>query len=235
MTRPIVNSSLDLPEILFEDNHLIVARKPAGFLSQADGKPSPDMLTFLKAYLKEKYSKPGEVFLGLVHRLDQPVGGVMVFARTSKAAARLSQQVRDHQMKKEYLAVVHGCPEPSAGEILIRLLKDPATNQVRVDPAGLESNLAYESVAYDRSTDCTLLRIRLGTGRGHQIRVSLAHSGWPIVFDQKYGRPGDRGRGDVALFASDLGFTHPTRPEWMAFHADPPVIPPFDRFREIGV
>jgi len=230
--RPL---TLGQPEILHEDNHLIVVCKPAGFLSQADGKDAPDLVNWLKAYVKEKYKKPGEVFIGLVHRLDQPVGGVMVFARTSKAAARLSQQIRERQMDKEYRAVVHGRPQPAEGVIHIRLVKDPATNRVRVDPEGLASDLAFETIGYDAESDCSLLRIRLGSGRGHQIRVSLAHSGWPIVFDQKYGLASDRGKGDVALFASDLRFTHPTRPERLAFHADLPDKPPFDRFHAIDV
>lgn len=223
------------PEILHEDNHLIVVIKPVGFLSQADGKDALDLVNWLKAYVKEKYSKPGEVFIGLLHRLDQPVGGVMVFARTSKAAARLSQQIRDRQMEKEYRAVVHGRPQPVEGVIQVRLVKDPSTNRVRVDPEGLASDLAYETIGYDQASDCSLLRIRLGSGRGHQIRVSLAHAGWPIVFDQKYGLASDRGKGDVALFASDLRFTHPTRPERLAFHADLPDQPPFDRFHAFDV
>lgn len=227
--------SIGQPEILHEDNHLIVVLKPVGFLSQADGKDAPDLVNWLKAYVKEKYGKPGEVFIGLVHRLDQPVGGVMVFARTSKAAARLSQQIRDRQVEKEYRAVVHGRPQPADDIIRVRLVKDPATNRVRVDPEGLASDLAYETIGYDQSSDCSLLRIRLGSGRGHQIRVSLAHAGWPIVFDQKYGKASDRGKGDVALFASDLRFTHPTRPERMAFHAELPDKPPFDRFHAIDV
>ena len=159
----------------------------------------------------------------------------MVFARTSKAAARLSQQVRDHLVDKRYLAVVHGRPQPPDGEIHVRLLKDTQTNMVRVDPAGLESVLAYRTVACDEASGTCLLRILLGTGRGHQIRVSLAHAGWPIVFDQKYGLPGDRGRGDVALFAWGLAFGHPTRPERLAFSAPPPTVPPFDRFEAFYV
>lgn len=222
-----------LPAIVHEDNQIIVAVKPAGWLSQADGKAAPDMLTVLKAYIKEKYGKPGDVFLGLVHRLDQPVGGLMVFARTSKAAARLSEQVRERRVDKLYLAVVHGQPQPAGGDIRVRLLKDPQTNTVRVDPAGLESTLEYRTAACDAASGTCLLQIRLGTGRGHQIRVSLAHAGWPIVFDQKYGRPADRGRGDIALFAWGLAFMHPTRPERLAFSVPPPSVPPFDRFETI--
>jgi 23S rRNA pseudouridine1911/1915/1917 synthase len=226
---------MDQPKILYEDNHLIVADKPAGYLSQADGKGAPDMLTFLKSYISQKYDKPGDVFMGLVHRLDQPVSGIMVFARTSKAASRLSQQIRDHQMEKKYKAIVHGRPDPPAGEIKIRLLKDQETNLVRVDPTGKESNLVYQTVAYDLTSDSTLLAIELGTGRGHQIRVSLAHAGWPIYFDQKYGLPSDRGCGDIALIASSLRFKHPTRDEMLTFNIDLPPRPPYDRFQHMGL
>lgn len=237
LKKPVASygRTLGRPEIVYEDNHVIVAIKPPGFLSQADGGPSPDMLTWLKAYVKDTYQKPGDVYLGLVHRLDQPVGGLMVFARTSKAAARLSSQIRDHEMEKGYLAVVHGLPEPSAGEIRICLKKAPATNLVRVDPTGLESTLTYETVRHDEKTDSTLLRIRLGTGRGHQIRVSLAHAGWPIVFDQRYGSSADRGRGDIALFAHRLGFRHPTLRDLRLFEAPIPTQAPFDRFQPLGV
>ncbi len=225
----------DQPVIIHEDNHVIVAVKPPGFLSQADGGPAPDMLTWLKAVIKEKYEKPGAVYLGLVHRLDQPVSGLMVFARTSKSASRLSSQIRERRFEKGYLAVVHGHPVPATGEICVRLLKDASTNRVRVDPAGLESSLIYEVIAYHEQTDSSLISISLGTGRGHQIRVSLAHRGWPIVYDQRYGLTEDRGLGDIALFANRLGFFHPTRKDWCLFTQPMPTRHPFDRFRPFDV
>jgi 23S rRNA pseudouridine1911/1915/1917 synthase len=229
------NSGREIPTILYEDNHLLVAIKPAGWLSQADSSQSPDMLTELKAYLKQKYNKPGEVFLGLVHRLDQPVSGIMVFARTSKAASRLSEQVREHRLERRYLAVIHSRPEAESGDIHVNLLKDKKTNITRVDPAGLASTLHYRLLAFDAASETSLVEIQLGTGRSHQIRVSFAYAGWPLVFDQKYGLPRDRGRGDVALFAWKLAFEHPTKRERLEFAAPLPKQAPFDRFAGVDI
>ncbi|NCA98423.1 MAG: RluA family pseudouridine synthase [Clostridia bacterium] len=225
-------------EIFYEDNHVLVVRKPAGILSQADDTGKPDLLNLLKRDIKQRYQKPGAVFLGLVHRLDQPVSGLMVFARTSKAASRLSEQVRTHQLGKFYLAVVKGCPEPAAGRLEDHLEKNCMTNLVRVvEPGqGQPAFLDYEVVATDPERDCSLVRITLGTGRSHQIRVQFASRGWPLLGDQRYG-PSTREetqknkvRMDLALFAYRLTFKHPTREEVMDFSISPPDTPPWSYF-----
>ena len=188
MRQTQTNHTQACPEILYEDNHLLVAVKLPGVLSQADGSQAPDMLTLLKHYLKVKYQKPGQVFLGLVHRLDRPVGGVMVFARTSKAAARLSEQIRRHELEKIYLAVVDGCPEPSQGQWQDYLEKDHRLNKVTRSDAvkGKAAWLFYKTLQTDPATGMSLIAVKLGTGRGHQIRVQLALHGCPIAGDRKY-------------------------------------------------
>ncbi|MDW7657406.1 MAG: RluA family pseudouridine synthase [Bacillota bacterium] len=229
------------PQILYEDNHILVAVKKPGLLSQADGSQTLDMLTLLKEDIRQRYQKPGRVFLGLVHRLDQPVGGVMVFARTSKAAGRLSNQIRQHQFEKYYLAVVHGCPEPPSGKLSDCLEKDPARNLVQIVPPGFgkEAWLSYVVVSADAESGLCLLGIRLGTGRPHQIRVQLASRGWPIVGDRRYGlQQQSTSAGKVsepALFACALGFSHPTRPEQLFFSAAPPAEPPWNRFPAVDL
>jgi 23S rRNA pseudouridine1911/1915/1917 synthase len=224
-----------LPVILYEDNHILVAIKKPGLLSQSDGSQTPDMLTLLKEDIRQRYQKPGRVFLGLVHRLDQPVGGVMVFARTSKAAGRLSAQIREHQFAKYYLAVVHGFPEPPGGRLADYLAKDPARNIVQVVPEGhgKQAWLSYARIESDVS-GFSLMAIRLGTGRPHQIRVQLASRGWPIVGDRRYGFE-EQGTysgkvSEPALFACALGFSHPTRAEHLFFSASPPDEPPWNCF-----
>jgi len=224
------------PEIVYEDNHLIVAVKKPGVLSQADSSDSPDMLTLLKQDIKIRYNKPGDVFLGLVHRLDQPVGGLMVFARTSKAASRLSQQVRDHQFAKIYLAVIQGRPVHDRGTLQDDLLQDTATRQVRVVQAGSgqAASLDYQVVSQRPELNLALLAIRLHTGRGHQIRVQLASRGWPIVNDFRYGSgAGNHRRADIALLAAGLGFLHPVSRQWMQFTASPPQEEPWTAFPEV--
>ena len=215
-----------LPDIsiLYEDNHLLVAVKPCGVLSQSDGSGAPDMLTLLKCYLREKYAKPGNVFLGLIHRLDRPVGGVMVFARTSKGASRLSEQVRTRRFEKEYLAAVSGVLGPPEGTLRGFLTKDDATGSVSVSEEGTEGKeavLHYRVLSHSAKPDGTLLLVRLETGRAHQIRAQLAHTGHPIAGDTRYGGRADA-NGGFGLHACRRGFFHPVSGEKLVFVAPPP-------------
>ena len=216
--------------VLFEDNHLIVAIKPAGVLSQSDGSNAPDMLTILKAYIKEKYQKPGEVYLGLVHRLDRPVSGVMVFARTSKAASRLSEQIRSRKVEKLYRCVVNGVLE-GEGRLENYISKDESTNMVTVSdiekPGYKASYLDYK--ALDSKDGLTLVEVKLGTGRSHQIRAQMAHSGFPLIGDQKYGKKDERTK-DIALEAYKLSFEHPVKREFITFEAPVPASFPWSLF-----
>lgn len=217
--------------VLYEDNHLLVVCKPPNVPVQADASGDEDLLTALKAYLKRKYGKPGEVYLGLVHRLDRPVGGAMVFARTSKAAARLTDQVRTRQMGRTYLAVVRGDP-PGSGALRDFLLKDERTNTSRAVPEGTpgakEARLTYRVLA--RREGLALCEIHLQTGRSHQIRVQFSHGGWPLWGDARYGggRPGEQ----IALWGCALDLVHPTKKEAMHFSCPPPEVLPFSRFPE---
>ena len=217
-------------KILYEDNHLIVAVKPAGILSQSDGSDAPDMLTILKAYIKEKYNKPGEVYLGLVHRLDRPVSGVMVFARTSKAASRLSEQIRTRKVDKIYRAVVQGKMDAS-GSIENYILKDSSTNTVSVHdrevPGSKYAALDYKTVK--TLEDRSLVEIKLGTGRAHQIRAQFANSGHPLLGDRRYGDTAFWS-GDIALQAFRLEFDHPTKGERMSFEIGVPEGQPWVSF-----
>ena len=217
-------------KIIYEDNHIIVAIKPAGVLSQSDGSNAPDMLTILKAYIKEKYKKPGEVFLGLVHRLDRPVSGVMVFARTSKAASRLSEQIRSRKVDKIYRCVVTGVLE-GEGRLENYISKDELSNTVTVSdfekPGFKASYLDYRAVS--SKDGMTLTEVRLGTGRSHQIRAQMAHSGHPIIGDQKYGKKDNRTK-DIALEAYKLSFEHPVKREFITFEAPVPGTFPWSLF-----
>lgn len=208
-------------KILYEDNHLLVVEKPVNMPVQADSSGDPDLLTALKAYVKEKYHKPGDVYLGLVHRLDRPVGGVMVFARTSKAAARLTAQFSNHTAKKRYAAVV--CGRPCAEATLSDWLrKDEATFSSAVVTEGTEgakpARLHYATLAVN--SGCALTDIELYTGRPHQIRVQMQHAGFPLYGDQRYNpeaRPGQQ----IALWAYALTLQHPTLNEPMTFYSAP--------------
>ena len=217
-------------KVLYEDNHIIVALKPAGVLSQGDGSNSPDMLTILKAYIKEKYEKPGDVYLGLVHRLDRPVSGVMVFARTSKAASRLSEQIRNRKVEKIYRCVVDGILE-GEGRLENYISKDENSNKVTVadreKPGYKAAYLDYKSLASEAGL--TMAEIRLGTGRSHQIRAQMAHCGHPIIGDQKYGLSDKRCK-DIALEAYRLSFEHPVKREFITFEAPLPEGFPWSLF-----
>lgn len=205
--------------ILYEDNHLLVVEKPVNMPVQADMSGDLDLLTELKAYIKQKYDKPGEAYLGLCHRLDRPVGGVMVFARTSKAASRLTEQFASHTAKKRYLAIVSG--EAKASDTLTDyLVKDEATFSSRVAAKGeagaKEARLSYDRLARDNDSGESLLDVRLYTGRPHQIRVQLTHAGLPIKGDQRYGKNAQVGT-QICLFAYALTICHPTLKEEMTF------------------
>lgn len=199
---------------------MLVAVKPPNMLSQADRTGDTDMLTELKEYIRVKYGKPGRVYLGLVHRMDRPVGGLMVFARTSKAAARLSAQVATHEMGREYLCVVTG-PVQDSFTLTDYLVKDTRLNQVEVCEADVKG--AQEAILHgeciERREGTALCAISLETGRNHQIRVQMAHAGAPLWGDNRYGHgiPGQQ----IALWGYKLTFTHPTTRETMTFYDVP--------------
>lgn len=215
---------------VYEDNHLLVVVKPQGQLTQSDETGDLSLQDECKQYIKEKYQKPGEVYLGLVHRLDRPVGGLVAFARTSKAASRLSEQLRTHHMEREYLAVVEGEDLPARGDLRDWLLQGE-DGLVRVVPEGTpgakEARLRYERLGARDGT--ALVHLRLETGRKHQIRVQLSHLGYPIRYDMRYGH-GERGR-DIALFGAVLRLTHPTLKKEMTFTACPenPAFRPYEK------
>lgn len=182
--------------VIYEDNHIIVVEKMPNIPSQGDKTEDIDMLTIIKEYLKEKYEKPGNVYLALIHRLDRPVGGVMVFAKTSKAAARLSEEVRERRIKKEYLVVADGKFEKQKGTLEDYLLKNERKNMSKVVPEGTKNaklaKLDYEVLRYNEEIDLSVVRVLLHTGRHHQIRLQLANTGHSIYGDQKYGTRGRR-------------------------------------------
>ncbi|MEI6602043.1 MAG: RluA family pseudouridine synthase [Clostridia bacterium] len=211
-------------DIVYEDNHIVVVNKPVNVPSQADVSGDVDMLSMVKQYIKEKYEKPGDVYIGLVHRLDRPAGGLMVFARTSKAASRLSEQMRSKKIVKKYLAVVSGiCP---VGDGVTRLEgyieKDSTTNKVAVYDIkkGDAKFAALEYECLQCASPLSLVRVSLETGRPHQIRAQMAHAGLPLYGDQKYGdgRVGQQ----LALWSNQLSFAHPVTQEVLNFVSPPP-------------
>ena len=213
--------------IIYEDNHLLVVEKPINIPTQEDNTKDKDLLTILKEYIKEKYNKPGNVYLGLVHRLDRPVGGIMVFARTSKAAARLSEQVRNKTFKKTYNAVVIGNINKE-GKLKDYLLKDEKKNIVKVDKNGKEAILNFKKLNFKDNT--SLVEINLETGRSHQIRVQMSHYGYPLFGDQKYNKTSKVGE-QIALFSKKIEFIHPTTNEKLVFELDLPNRYPFTIFK----
>ena len=213
-------------KVLYEDNQIIVVEKEQNIPSQADKTGDIDMLTIVKQYIKEKYNKPGEAYIGLVHRLDRPVGGVMVFARTSKAASRLSEQVRNKTLQKTYIAVVDGHFAENKGVLEDYLYKDERNNISKVvnkDKKNAKlAKLEYEVLDYDEKRDLSTVKIKLHTGRHHQIRVQFANSGHSLYGDQKYGT---RGKGkQIRLWAYELEFEHPVKKEMMKFKSVPPFV-----------
>ena len=221
-----------MPDIIYEDNHIIVVIKPQNMPTQADESGDADLLNEIKSYIKESAGKTGDAFCGLVHRLDRVTGGVMVFAKTSKGAARLSAQLQDGRFQKKYLAVVLGEPKQRSGELVDYLLKNPKTNVAEVVPAATKeakrAELTYTLL--NTKSGVSLVEINLLTGRSHQARVQMSHLGHPIFGDAKYG--GDKlAKGwNLALWAYELKFEHPTTQDTLKFVVNPPETTPWDKF-----
>lgn len=221
----------DVP-VLYEDNHVLGVTKPVNIPSQEDATGDPDMLTILKEDLKVRYNKPGNVYLGLVHRLDRPVGGAMIFAKTSKAASRLSDTVRRRDFRKLYAAVVHGCPDQLSGRLADTLLKDTRTNTVSVVPRGTEGakDALLDYRVLGTEDGFSLLLVELHTGRPHQIRVQLSHAGCPLYGDQRYGQGHSKAGQQIALWSVVVGFPHPVTKEEIKLHSLPPAAYPWNLF-----
>ena len=221
--------------ILFEDNHLLVVEKPPGVPSQEDDTKALDMLTLLKEDIKVRYNKPGNVYLGLVHRLDQPVGGAMLFAKTSKAASRMSEAVRSRSFAKTYMCIVHGQVQHTEQHLHHYIEKDSKLNKVTVynKPTGeaKQALLSYRKVASNR--EYSLLAVQLQTGRPHQIRAQMAHIGHPLLGDTKYG-PTRQHHHTICLWSTSIGVPHPTTKEYMQFTSVPPKTERhwYDQFSE---
>ena len=212
-------------KVLFEDNHCLVIEKPVNVPMQADDSEDMDVIRLAKEYLKNKYNKPGNVYCGLVHRLDRPVGGVVVLAKTSKAASRLSDSVRTNKMNKKYCAIVVG-QLPNEKVLKDYLIKDDKTNTSRVtsEKYGKYSELSYKVL--DRKDNLSFIQIELKTGRSHQIRVQFASRNCPLYGDQRYNKDARVGQ-QIALWATVLSFPHPTTQEILSFESNLPNTEPW--------
>lgn len=217
--------------ILYEDNHLLVAVKPQNILSQSDKTEDADFLSILKNYIKEKAGKQGNVYLGLVHRLDRPTGGVMVFAKTSKCASRLAEQMQANKFEKRYLAITEGVVKEKVKRLENFLKKDEKNNIVKICP--LSENGAKKAITIYKELSAnqtqSLLDVNIETGRSHQIRVQLANIKCPLCGDNKYGEKLQK-TDNLALWAYFLSFEHPTKKTRMKFLAMPPEKYPWNEF-----
>lgn len=215
--------------IIYEDNHLLVVEKPINIPTQKDSSNDIDLLTILKDYLKKKYNKPGNVYLGLIQRLDRPTGGLMVLAKTSKAAKRLSEDIKEHKIKKIYNAVIEGNIKDS-NTFNDYLIKNSKTNisKVTSDKTGKESILHYKIIK--KVNNLNLIEIELETGRSHQIRVQFSSRGIPLIGDQKYNKKAIK-HCQLALYSVELKFTHPTTKEKLHFKIDLPNTYPWNIFK----
>ncbi len=215
----IISGSGQVIPVLYEDNHLLVVNKPSGMLVQGDATGDVNLLAMAKQYLKEKYNKPGNVYLGLVHRLDRPVSGVLVLARTSKAAARLSEQIRHRLTGKRYLALVEG-PVPKEGRMEDAIVRKG--RKAWIDRAGKKAVLEYRLNKVS-SREIQEVTIDLQTGRHHQIRLQFSHRGWHILGDHRYGSSYKAPEGKIALHCQAMHIEHPVGNRGMTFYSDPEV------------
>lgn len=210
--------------VLYEDNHIIIVNKSSSEIVQADNTGDVPLSEIVKAYIKEKYHKPGNVFLGVVHRLDRPVSGVVVFARTSKALSRLNEMFRTKEVHKTYWALVKDCPKPAKGCCVDWLVRNERRNKSYVCSPGTagakEAILDYEYIG--RTDNYALLEVHLKTGRHHQIRCQLAHLGCPIKGDLKYGAPRSNPDGSICLHARRVQFVHPVSKQEITVEAPVP-------------
>ena len=208
-------------QIVYEDNHIIVVIKPQNQPTQKDQSGDIDLLNEIKDYIKQKYNKPGEAFIGLVHRLDRPTGGLMVFARNSKSADRLTKQIQNGEFDKVYYAVVDGRIKVKTEKLVNYLKKDEQNNIVKICPP-LENGAKKAELIYntlDINENKSLLSVKILTGRSHQIRVQLSNIGFPIVGDMKYNK--NASKGFLALWAGRLEFNHPVTKKRMVFISSP--------------
>lgn len=226
-------SPLDI-KIIFEDNHIIVIEKPFNIPTQEDNTGDKDIVNLLKENIKIRYKKPGNVYVGLVHRLDRPVGGLMVFAKTSKAASRLSEQIRKGTFQKFYLAIVNGILSESEGRLQNYLLKNTKDNIVSVVEKGVEGakEAVLDYTVVSKQNDKSLVFIELHTGRSHQIRVQFSNIGHPLVGDQKYGVGINKKNQQICLWSNIIKFNHPTLKEKVEFKSIPPIFSEWSHFRE---
>ncbi len=215
--------------VFFEDNHVLSLYKPAGLLMQGDRTGAPCLLDLARSWIKERYAKPGRVFLGLVHRLDRPVAGIVLFARTSKAASRLSAQIREGRVRKMYLAVLEGSPDAASGDLLHFIEPGKRASRIVDHPRGdaRKARLAFEVL--ENACGHTLVKIDLQTGRKHQIRLQFAEIGCPVLGDVRYGASAPLGSRQIALFSREVSFLHPTRQEKITLSAPLPKGWPWHR------
>ncbi len=215
--------------VIYEDNHIIVVIKPHNIPSQEDESGDMDMLRMVKAYIKEKYNKPGEVFVGLVHRLDRPTGGIMVFAKTSKAAKRLAEQIKNGDFVKTYYCVTEGLPKELDGHLVNYLKKDD--NIVKIVPMSEKGAKRAETIYHvlEIENNLAFVKVNILTGRSHQIRVQMSNIGASIYGDGKYGKEYKQTK-HLALWAGELSFKHPTKDETLSFKVYPPMEEPWTKF-----
>ncbi len=222
-------------EVVYEDNHLIVVNKNCSEIVQGDKTGDTPLSEMLKAWLKEKYNKPGNVFVGVTHRLDRPVSGLVLFAKTSKALARLNDMFRNGEVKKRYWAIVKQCPKEERGELVNYLVRIEKSNKSvaydREKPGAKRAVLEYEVIA--RGDRYTLLEVDLKTGRNHQIRCQLAKMGSPIKGDLKYGAERSNPDGGISLHARSIEFIHPVSKELISLTASVPADKLWQAFEQM--